>query len=225
MAPPASDTPTTWPELIQWGQNHYRDRCFPKDSVITTRPGLLYCIHQGAVRLTALAQQGTKPRETLIALYRTNQSFELPPTDHFQIVAQAHGDVASLIWLYWREIDQWPPLKQLVLQQCHGHQKRQLLWLSLLGQPSTLDRLLQFLLLLLEDGGLVRDQVYFLPYPLTHQQLGSAIRATRVTVTRLMIKLRQQGVITEQDNRLGLNAVQLHHHYRLQLAPDLDRLG
>ena len=224
MAPPPTDTPTTWPELIQWGQTHYRDRLFPKDTVIPTRPGLLYCIHQGAVRLTATAHQGSKPRQTLIALYRTHQSFEMPATDHFEVIAQAHLEPTSVIWLYWREVAQWPHLLQLILQQCHSHQKKQLLWLSLLGQPSTLDRLLQFLLLLLEDGGLVQDQVYFLPYPLTHGQIGSAIGATRVTVTRLMIKLRQQGVLTEQDNRLGLHALQLHRHYALRLIPHLEPL-
>ncbi|MCG8699292.1 MAG: helix-turn-helix domain-containing protein, partial [Bacteroidales bacterium] len=35
-----------------------------------------------------------------------------------------------------------------------------------------------------------------LPYPLTHAQIGSAIGSTRVTVTRLMGKLRQQGLIS-----------------------------
>ncbi|NLQ06947.1 winged helix-turn-helix domain-containing protein, partial [Cylindrospermopsis raciborskii LB2897] len=35
---------------------------------------------------------------------------------------------------------------------------------------------------------------YCLPFPLTHAQIGSAIGSTRVTVTRLMGKLRQRGL-------------------------------
>ena len=43
---------------------------------------------------------------------------------------------------------------------------------------------------------------YFLPWPLTHAQIGSAIGSTRVTVTRLMGKLRQQGLIFIQNDNL-----------------------
>jgi CRP-like cAMP-binding protein len=38
-------------------------------------------------------------------------------------------------------------------------------------------------------------QGYCLPYPLTHAQIGSLIGVTRVTVTRLMTRLRERGLI------------------------------
>jgi CRP-like cAMP-binding protein len=41
-----------------------------------------------------------------------------------------------------------------------------------------------------------------LPFPLTHAQIGSAIGSTRVTVTRLMGKLRQRGLIGIQGDNL-----------------------
>jgi CRP-like cAMP-binding protein len=45
------------------------------------------------------------------------------------------------------------------------------------------------------------------PFPLTHAQIGSAIGSTRVTVTRLMGKLRQRGLIlTQGDNLICLPA-------------------
>ena len=48
---------------------------------------------------------------------------------------------------------------------------------------------------------------YCLPFPLTHAQIGSAIGSTRVTVTRLMGKLRQRGLIlTQGDNLICLPA-------------------
>jgi CRP-like cAMP-binding protein len=96
----------------------------------------------------------------------------------------------------------------------YQHQ-RKLLWLSALGQRRTIDRLLGFLTLLIEEYGepamsetdpdVIRG--YCLPFPLTHAQIGSAIGSTRVTVTRLMGKLRQRGLIlTQGDNLICLPA-------------------
>jgi CRP-like cAMP-binding protein len=67
--------------------------------------------------------------------------------------------------------------------------------------------LLGFLTLLIEEYGEPTEEGYCLPFPLTHAQIGSAIGSTRVTVTRLMGKLRQKGMIrTQGDNLLCLPA-------------------
>lgn len=55
--------------------------------------------------------------------------------------------------------------------------------------------MLGFITLLIEEHGKSIEQGYCLPFNLTHAQIGSAIGSTRVTVTRLMGKLRQQGKI------------------------------
>jgi CRP-like cAMP-binding protein len=76
-----------------------------------------------------------------------------------------------------------------------------------LGQRRTIDRLLGFLTLLIEEFGEPCQNGYCLPFPLTHAQIGSAIGSTRVTVTRLMGKLRQRGLIgTHGDNLICLPA-------------------
>jgi CRP-like cAMP-binding protein len=89
------------------------------------------------------------------------------------------------------------------------------LWLSTLGQRRTIDRLFGFITLLIEEYGeyyvgpmgTEEFRGYCLPWPLTHSQIGSAIGSTRVTVTRLMGKLRQQGLIyTQGDNLICLPA-------------------
>ena len=50
------------------------------------------------------------------------------------------------------------------------------------------------------------SQDYYLPYPLTHAQLGQAVGSTRVTVTRLLARLRQQGLVWQnENNRLCFN--------------------
>ena len=78
--------------------------------------------------------------------------------------------------------------------------------MSALGQRKTIDRLTSFLTLLVEEYGIHQGDTCCLPYTLTHAQIGSAIGSTRVTVTRLMGKLRRQGIISIQaDNSICLN--------------------
>jgi CRP-like cAMP-binding protein len=89
-----------------------------------------------------------------------------------------------------------------VLDAFRYQHQRKLLWLSTLGQRRTIDRLLGFLTLLIEEFGEPCDEGYCLPWALTHAQIGSAIGSTRVTVTRLMGKLRQRGLIRSYGDNL-----------------------
>ena len=82
-----------------------------------------------------------------------------------------------------------------VLDAFRYQHQRKLLWLSTLGQRRTIDRLLGFVTLLIEEFGEPCEVGYYLPWTLTHAQIGSAIGSTRVTVTRLMGKLRQRKLI------------------------------
>lgn len=117
----------------------------------------------------------------------------------FELQAYAHVDHTVVIWLYWQDLDAWPQLRTEVLDAFRYQHQRKLLWLSTLGQRRTIDRLLGFLSLLVEEYGQPHAQGYCLPFPLTHAQIGSAIGSTRVTVTRLMGKLRQSKLISIED--------------------------
>jgi CRP-like cAMP-binding protein len=110
--------------------------------------------------------------------------------------------------MYWHDLDNWPHFRREVLDAFRYQHQRKLLWLSILGQRRTIDRLLGFLTLLIEEHGEYYTsgdredgfKGYRLPWSLTHSQIGSAIGTTRVTVTRLMGKLRQQNLIYTQDD-------------------------
>ena len=112
--------------------------------------------------------------------------------------------------MYWHELDNWPHFRREVLDAFRYQHQRKLLWLSTLGQRRTIDRLFGFLTLLIEEYGqpwtsqdnLEVTSGYYLPWPLTHTQIGSAIGSTRVTVTRLIGKLRQQGLVYIQNDNL-----------------------
>jgi CRP-like cAMP-binding protein len=188
----------TWQRILDWAQDHYRCRTFNKDEKIPARAGLLYLVQRGAVRLvgeaqvSATASSSRVPRinseEAFLGFVGAGQPFEIVAQSPFTLQSFAHVDQTAVIWLYWHDLDNWPHFRREVLDAFRYQHQRKLLWLSTLGQRRTIDRLLGFLTLLIEE-------------------FGSAIGSTRVTVTRLMGKLRQKGLIrTYGDNLLCLPA-------------------
>ena len=213
--PEASRNFSTWQHIFNWGQAHYRDRSFNKDERIPARSGLLYLVENGAVRLVGTANEGDgqapqnqKFEEAFLGFVGTSQPFEIVTHSPFTLQAYAHVDQTKVVWMYWHDLDNWPEFRREVLDAFRHQHQRKLLWLSTLGQRRTIDRLLGFITLLVEEYGESTEHGYCLPYPLTHAQIGSAIGSTRVTVTRLMGKLRQQGLIAvEGDNLICLPSV------------------
>lgn len=204
----------TWQRILDWAQEHYRYRTFNKDERIPSRDGLLYLVQRGAVRLVGTAQlsatttksksEVSKPttEETFLGFVGPGQPFEIVVHSPFTLGAYSHIDQTSVVWMYWNDLDNWPHFRREVLDAFRHQHQRKLLWLSTLGQRKTSDRLFGFITLLVEEFGEPTDSGYCLPFPLTHAQIGSAIGSTRVTVTRLMGKLRQKGLIAIQEDNL-----------------------
>ncbi len=207
----------TWQRILDWAHTHYRDRTFSKDERIPARPGLLYLVERGAIRLVGSAQvsaSGTNEsssvalpnsEEAFLGFVGAGEPFEIVAQSPFTLQAYCHVEPTSVVWMYWHDLDNWPHFRREILDSFRQQHQRKMLWLSTLGQRRTIDRLLGFLTLLVEEYGQPGDHGYCLPYPLTHAQIGSAIGSTRVTVTRLMGKLRQKGLIfIEEDNLICL---------------------
>ncbi len=205
----------TLQRILDWAQSNYRDRTFSKDERIPVRPGLLYLVQRGAIRMVGAVQfsatsinntsshssQETTD-EAFLGFVGAGQPFEIVAQSPFTLQAYAHVDRTSVVWMYWNDLDNWPHFRREVFEFFRYQHQRKLLWLSALGQRRTIDRLLSFLTLLIEEYGEPTETGYCLPYPLTHSQIGSAIGSTRVTVTRLIGKLRQQGLISLQGDNL-----------------------
>ncbi|MDJ0599662.1 MAG: Crp/Fnr family transcriptional regulator [Crocosphaera sp.] len=198
-------------ELYNWGRSHYRQRTFHKDQLIPTRPGLLYFVNKGAVRLIGLASINKKNKltenepieEIFLGILGTGKPFEI--VEHFCSITrvEAHIEQTSVIWLYWHELVDSLSIYIKVLELFRQQHQTQLIWMSILAQKRTIDRLMGFLILLATEEGKRTEKGYMLPYILTHAQIASAIGTTRVNVTRLMGQLRQQGVIeVDKDNRI-----------------------
>ncbi|MEM1308350.1 MAG: Crp/Fnr family transcriptional regulator [Cyanobacteria bacterium P01_D01_bin.71] len=208
----------TWQRISDWAQEHYRCRTFVKDERIPSRPGLLYLVQRGAVRLTGSAQLSVdvsgddeettstplmaQDEEAFLGFVGPGQPFEIIAQSPFSLQSFAHVDQTAVIWLYWHDLDNWPHFRREVLEAFRHQHQRKLLWLSTLGQRRTIDRLIGFLTLLIEEFGETSPDGYYLPFPLTHAQIGSAVGSTRVTVTRLMGKLRQQGILKTHGDGL-----------------------
>lgn len=224
----------TWKTIMDWAQTHYRDRIFRKDEQIPVRPELIYLVNQGAVRLVSEAQNQIKDNflvestelddlesaedieRAFLGFISAQKPFEVLSHSVFTIQAYAHVDYTQVAWLYWQDLEQWPDFRQEIYDDFRNQHQRKLLWLSALGQRRTIDRLTSFLTLLVEEYGEKSDQKYCLPYTLTHAQIGSAIGSTRVTVTRLMGKLRRQGIISvKDDNSICVNSLkEIKNTYR-----------
>jgi CRP-like cAMP-binding protein len=220
----------TWQRITDWAQEHYRSRAFNKDERIPTRPGLLYLVERGAVRLVGTSQLlsevgsdletededgahglgATGNEEAFLGFVGAGQPFEIVAQSPFSLQSFAHADNTMVIWLYWSDLDNWPHFRREVLDAFRHQHQRKLLWLSTLGQRRTIDRLLGFITLLIEEFGEPYELGYYLPWTLTHAQIGSAIGSTRVTVTRLMGKLRQRKLIhMYKDGLIAIPASQM----------------
>ena len=215
--PKESKTVESWPQIIEWAKAHYRDRTFEKDEPIPARPGLLYLVQEGAIRLVGKAQVNAEGKdmnedrsqwlrhnneEAFLGFIGAGEPFEIVSQSPFGMYAYAHESPTKVVWLYWHDLDNWGNFRQEVLEAFRHQLQRKLLWLSTLGQKRTIDRLLGFLSLLIEEYGVEIAEGSCLPYALTHAQIGSAIGSTRVTVTRLMGRLRQNGSIGIKDDNL-----------------------
>lgn len=217
----------TWQNIIDWSQRHYRCRTFGKDEQIPVRSGLLYLVQCGLVRLSSLSdlsaskminQQDAETlpesdqEEAFLGFIAAGHPFEVVNQFPFSLQAYAHTDQTTVIWMYWSDLDNWPHFRKEVLEAFRYQHQRKLLLLSALGQRRTIDRLLGLLNLLIEEYGEPCDQGYCLPWPLTHVQLGIAIGSTRVTVTRLMGRLKQRGLIQiREDNQICFATDRISH--------------
>ena len=160
-----------------------------------------------SVDIGELQETPNEIEEAFLGFILPGKPFEIVTESCFSLQAYAHIDNTEVIWLYWKDLENWPDFKQEVYAAIRYQNQRKLLWISALGQRKAIDRLLSFIILLMKEYGQQCDEGYYLPYILTHAQIGSTIGSTRVTVTRLMGKLRRQGLITvKEDNIICLPA-------------------
>lgn len=180
---------------------NYPTQLYCKGDVISLSHQQVWIVVQGTVKLTTLTEQG---EELLIGLLGPSMVFgsSLTALQIYQAVALTD---TQLISVSMAELFQSPVLIQAVLPLLTQRLQQTEKFLSVYGQMRIEDRLEHLLELLKQEVGEAVEGGTRLRIRWTHQDLASACGTTRVTITRMLGKLQQQGrVAIDAKNHLIL---------------------
>lgn len=157
----------------------------------------LWLVVRGMVKLSSVSEQGDS---LLLALVGPDEPFGESLSSQEALEASTLVDT-DLLCLPLAELAEQPELA-IALVQSLSHRCRQSESLvALLGLRLVEERVRGFLELIAQDYGQVCDQGLRLPFRLTHQDLASAVNTTRVTVTRIIGQLKEEGWLVGDDQR------------------------
>lgn len=172
-----------------------RRRDYREGDLIFLEPDDVLEVQQGVVALTACQPDGL---ETLLGLYGPQQWVVVHPDDDCGLQLVAHTPVILSVHR-WAEAVRQP----LFAARLRAQLQQLEAWAARLAHPHTEQRILGILELLAEQFGRPHAQGVRLEVRLTHQQLASAVGATRQTVTRLLGQLRALGRLTVVETPQG----------------------
>lgn len=180
------------PDLRQLLEEIYRGRSlhpYSNGQPIPLSHDEIWIVCRGVVQLSTLYPNGD---EALLGLAGPSMPFGLPFTLINPYQATALSDV-DLMRLSVAEVDQSSTLAQGILRHLNRRLRQTEALLALVGHRRVRDRLCQLLLLLRQEIGQPVKEGDRLGVRLTHQHLANAIGTTRVTVTRLLGQLKEEG--------------------------------
>jgi CRP-like cAMP-binding protein len=188
------------PDLRHLLEEIYQGRSlhpYRSGQVIEMTPHEIWVVCRGVVQLGTLYDNG---EESLLGLACPAMPFGLPLSLIRPYQATALSDV-NLMRLSLAEIEQSPELMQGIFRHITRRLQQSEAILAMVGYRRVEDRLRHLLLLLRQEVGQPVADGTRLGVRLTHQQLANAIGTTRVTVTRLLNQLREEGWLTLDRQR------------------------
>lgn len=188
------------PDLRQLFENLYQGRylrTFAAGHLIPLQAHEIWIVSRGVALLSTLYPTGD---EALLGLASPSMPFGLPLTliHPYQATALSTVDAMCLSMV---EVEQSPALAQELFRSVTRRLRQTEAILAMAGCRRVDDRLRQLLRLLQVEVGQPVEIGVRLNVRLTHQHLASAIGTTRVTVTRLLGQLREQGKLIVDDDR------------------------
>ncbi|MBW4568131.1 MAG: helix-turn-helix domain-containing protein [Tolypothrix carrinoi HA7290-LM1] len=165
---------------------------YSKGETITLKPSEIFYVCQGLVKLNTFCETG---EQVLTGLAGEKMVFGSSLTSLQTYQATALVDV-ELVSIDVAEITETPTLSHALLPKINQRLRQTESFLAISGRQRVQDRLHYLLLLLKQEIGQPVPEGTRLNFRLTHEELASACCTTRVTITRLMGKLQQQGVIS-----------------------------
>lgn len=184
--------PTPQPDIRPILEDLYKERSlrpYTSGQSIQMLPDEIWIVCRGVVQLGTLYATG---EEALLGLACPSMPFGLPLTSIRPYQASALSSV-DLMRLTLKEIEDSPKLAQGIFRQMSRRLSQTEAILAMVGYRRVEERLRHLLLLLRQEIGQVTDEGTRLTVRLTHQQIANAIGTTRVTVTRLLNQLRNEG--------------------------------
>ncbi len=188
------------PELRQLLEELYRGRNlqpYKSGQAIRMLPDEIWVVCRGVVQLGTLYDSGD---EAMLGLACSSMPFGLPLSFIRPYQASALTDV-DLMRLTLAEVEQSPMLAQGIFRHLTRRLQQTEAVLAMVGYRRVEDRLRHFLLLLKQEIGQPNSGGTRLSIRLTHQQLANAIGTTRVTVTRLLSQLQEEGWLVVDNTR------------------------
>lgn len=188
------------PDLRQLLEELYQGRSlqpYRSGQAIRMMPDEVLVACRGIVLLGTLYDSGD---EALLGLVCPSMPFGLPLSliRPYQAVALTDVDVMRLRLV---EIEQSPLLAQGMFRHLARRLQQTEAVLAMVGYRRVEDRLRHLLMLLKQEVGQPTANGTRLSIRLTHQQLANAIGTTRVTVTRLLSQLQEEGWLIVDGNR------------------------
>ena len=166
-------------------------------SVVPLLKNSIWLVVRGMVKLGAVSVHGD---ELLLGLAGPNEPFGEPlsTVEAYEAVTQTDCD---LLCVTLAEVHETPELARELLDAVVLRYRQSEYLLSLLGLRRVEERVRGFLELLAQDYGVPCDQGLRLNLRLTHQEMASALSTTRVTVTRVIGLLRDEGWLKIDSQR------------------------
>lgn len=169
---------------------------YSKGESIPLEPHTVWLVTDGVVKITTLSDRG---EEMLVGLLGEPMVFgaSLTALQAYQAIALSDVKLAAISL---SEVAQSPQLAQALLRSLKQRLQQTESLLAINGHMHVEERLTSLLTLLKQTLGQPVEQGTRLRARLTHQDFAQACRTTRVTVTRVLGKLQEQGTLA-QDNK------------------------
>lgn len=157
----------------------------------------VWMVCRGLVQLSTVHSSGD---EILTGFAFPGMPFGIPLTSLDPYQANALSDV-DLMRFTLVELERSPELAQRLIKQVNRRLQQAESLIALISQKRVEDRLRQLLMLLKREIGQPTEGGTRIAVRLTHQHLANAISSTRVTVTRALGQLQEEGWLFIDRNR------------------------
>ena len=166
-------------------------------SVVPLLKSSIWLVVRGMVKLSAISIHGD---ELLLGLVGPNEPFGEPfsAVEAYEAVVLQDCD---LLCMTTSDVEGSQPLAVAMLHAVTARYRQAEALLALLGLRRVEERVRGFLELLAQDYGQSCDDGLRLNLRLTHQEIASALSTTRVTITRVIGLLRDEGWLKIDSER------------------------